>query len=280
MRGGIMPRTPWASILYRPLSGVLPCLLAARVLAGPAGDGLEQELGRSETRVWSAPLRLVEGRSLADMGVPQRLERLGYRRVSGRPEQPGEWFFGTERAWVYRRAWRMGGQDWPARLLGVALSRDGRIASGLAESGAHVALADRDGRTVNMARGLVALASGDPVGAVKPLQDAAAALSPRSGIVGGGAAHVPIWSAVGEALLQSGRPAEALPWFEKVATSGYERVRQPIPFVRSFYFLGQIHEKQGDKLRSQEAYRRFVSYWKDGDLDRARVAEAQRKISS
>ena len=105
-------------------------------------------------------------------------------------------------------------------------------------------------------------------------------MSPRSGIVGGGAAHVPIWSAVGEALLQSGRPAEALPWFEKVATSGYERVRQPIPFVRSFYFLGQIHEKQGDKLRSQEAYRRFVSYWKDGDLDRARVAEAQRKISS
>ncbi len=169
--------------------------------------------------------------------------------------------------------------------LAWALAAAGRRKEADAEVAVLVSTSDpaavgRDGRTVNMARGLVALASGDPVGAVKPLQDAAAALSPRSGIVGGGAAHVPIWSAVGEALLQSGRPAEALPWFEKVATSGYERVRQPIPFVRSFYFLGQIHEKQGDKLRSQEAYRRFVSYWKDGDLDRARVAEAQRKISS
>jgi len=32
--------------------------------------------------------------------------------------------------------------------------------------------------------------------------------------------------------------------------------------------------------KAGEAYRRFVGYWKDGDLDRDRVAEAQRKISS
>jgi len=30
--------------------------------------------------------------------------------------------------------------------------------------------------------------------------------------------------------------------------------------------------------KSREAYRRFVGYWKDGDLDRDRIAEAQRKI--
>jgi hypothetical protein len=29
-----------------------------------------------------------------------------------------------------------------------------------------------------------------------------------------------------------------------------------------------------------QASRRFLSYWKDGDLDRDRIAEAQRKISS
>jgi tetratricopeptide (TPR) repeat protein/predicted Ser/Thr protein kinase len=169
--------------------------------------------------------------------------------------------------------------------LAWALAAAGRRKEADAEVSVLVSTSDpaavvRDGRTVNIARGLVALASGDAAGAVKPLQDAAAALSPRGGPVGAGSAHLPTWSALGQAFLESGRPAEALPWFEKVATSGYERVRQPIPFVRSFYFLGQIYEKQGDKLKSQEAYRRFVSYWRDGDLDRDRVAEAQRKISS
>ena len=56
--------------------------------------------------------------------------------------------------------------------------------------------------------------------------------------------------------------------------------RQPIDFVRSFYFLGRIYEQQGDKVKSREAYRRFVGYWKDGDLDRDRITEAQRKIGS
>ena len=55
---------------------------------------------------------------------------------------------------------------------------------------------------------------------------------------------------------------------------------QPIEFVRSFYFLGRIYEQQGDTAKSREAYRRFVGYWKDGDLDRERIAEAQKKIGS
>jgi hypothetical protein len=67
-------------------------------------------------------------------------------------------------------------------------------------------------------------------------------------------------------------------WFERVATSGYERVTSPVPFVRSFYFLGQLYEKRGDTVEAREAYRRFVGYWKDGDLDRDRIAEAQNKL--
>ncbi|HXG87111.1 MAG TPA: hypothetical protein VNJ02_02155 [Vicinamibacterales bacterium] len=51
-------------------------------------------------------------------------------------------------------------------------------------------------------------------------------------------------------------------------------------FVRSFYFLGQLHETRGDHIKARDAYRRFAGYWKDGDLDRERVAEAQRKSAS
>ncbi len=138
----------------------------------------------------------------------------------------------------------------------------------------------RDGRQANFARGLVMLARGEAAAAVQPLQDAAAALTPRSGGPNARSWHLPIWSALGQALLESGRADEARPWFEKVAGSGYERARQPIDFVRSFYFLGRIYEQQGDAAKSREAYRRFVGYWKDGDLDRERIAEAQRKIAN
>jgi hypothetical protein len=31
--------------------------------------------------------------------------------------------------------------------------------------------------------------------------------------------------------------------------------------------------------RARASYRRFVGYWKDGDLDRERVAEAQQKLA-
>jgi tetratricopeptide (TPR) repeat protein len=138
----------------------------------------------------------------------------------------------------------------------------------------------RDQRRVAQARGLVALARGDAAAAVKPLQDAQAALPPRAGLVVGQSPHVLIWSSLGRALFESGRAADALPWFQKVASSGFEHVREPIEFVRSFYYLGRIYEQQGDMTKARDAYRRFVGYWKDGDLDRERIAEAQRKIAS
>ena len=35
-----------------------------------------------------------------------------------------------------------------------------------------------------------------------------------------------------------------------------------------------------DSAKAREMYRRFVGYWKDGDLDRERVAEAEKKLRS
>jgi tetratricopeptide (TPR) repeat protein/predicted Ser/Thr protein kinase len=164
-----------------------------------------------------------------------------------------------------------------------ALSAAGRQTDAEAAIAALTGMVDpvsaaRDQRLVAQARGLAALARGDAAGAVKPLQEAQAALSPRA--VGAGSPHISIWSSLARALFESGRGSEALPWFEKVAGSGYEHARDPIDFVRSFYFLGRIYEQQGDMTRAREAYRRFVGYWKDGDLDRDRIAEAQRKIAS
>jgi hypothetical protein len=49
------------------------------------------------------------------------------------------------------------------------------------------------------------------------------------------------------------------------------------PYVRSFYFLGKIHENRGEMEKAGEYYRRFYEYWKDGDVDRERVEEAKAK---
>jgi hypothetical protein len=52
----------------------------------------------------------------------------------------------------------------------------------------------------------------------------------------------------------------------------------PVPYVRSFYFLGKIYEKRGEMEKSRQYHKRFYEYWKDGDIDRERVAEAKSKM--
>jgi tetratricopeptide (TPR) repeat protein len=164
---------------------------------------------------------------------------------------------------------------WVSAAAGRAKDSEDAIA-------ALVAIADplapaRDARRVAYARGRSALERKDFTTAIDQLQRAQAALSPR-GTVLPPPEHVPIWFALGEAYMGAGQPRNAEVWFQKVADAGTERAFQPLQFVRSFYYLGRIHEQAGDLTHAREAYRRFVSYWKDGTLDRDRVAEAERKI--
>lgn len=102
------------------LAGVLPqAILAA---------SLEDELGRSEVRVRSAPAPLAPGRTVAEYALDERLKRLGYQRVRQRPTEAGTYFWGHEIFWIYRRAHRVAGDDHPAALVGLALRRrDGMI---------------------------------------------------------------------------------------------------------------------------------------------------------
>ena len=91
--------------------------------------------------------------------------------------------------------------------------------------------------------------------------------------------HVPIWYSLGSAYLSSGDEDKASEWFRRIAESGVEHLYWPIPYARSFYFLGRIHEDRGETEISKEYYHRFHDLWRDGDLDRVRVEEAVRKSS-
>lgn len=111
------------------------CLLLTTLPALQA-DSLRDELGRNETRIYSAPIPLEPGRTVTELDLERRLERRGYTRVRGRrPSEPGEYFWGHERFWIYRPALRIGGQKHKARLFGLELRRsDGLVLGGISEA--------------------------------------------------------------------------------------------------------------------------------------------------
>ena len=92
--------------------------------------------------------------------------------------------------------------------------------------------------------------------------------------------HVPIWYSLASTYLEAGDDDKASEWFQRIAEATVERVEWPIHYVRSFYFLGKIHENRGEMEKAREYYRRFYEYWKDGDMDRERVEEARKKLAS
>jgi hypothetical protein len=106
---------------------------------------LEDTLGRNETRVLSAPVPLPQGRTVEELALDERLERLGYRRVHERPEWPGEFFHGLDRYWIYRRPCRALSSDHEAELIGLALERgSGRILGRFRDGQAPQPLARED----------------------------------------------------------------------------------------------------------------------------------------
>ncbi len=114
-------RLPWRLVLL--------CIVVTNAIPQAlAAASLEDELGRSEVRVRSAPMPLIPGRTVADYALEDRLKRLGYLRVRKRPTEVGTYFWGHEVFWIYRRAHRVSGDDHPAALVGLTLRRrDGMI---------------------------------------------------------------------------------------------------------------------------------------------------------
>ncbi|MGB5658668.1 MAG: hypothetical protein WBO54_04230, partial [Thermoanaerobaculia bacterium] len=92
---------------------VLGCLVPGLSRA----SDLDDDLGRNEVRVYSGRFPIESGRTITQLDLPRRLERLGYERRQGeQPKKPGEYFFGFEKFWFYRRPMRIGKKQHPARM--------------------------------------------------------------------------------------------------------------------------------------------------------------------
>jgi eukaryotic-like serine/threonine-protein kinase len=64
---------------------------------------------------------------------------------------------------------------------------------------------------------------------------------------------------------------------DAVVQAGPQRGAAAIASVRALFQLAEIRERQGQRDRARPLYARFASLWKDGDIDRDRVAQATAK---
>lgn len=71
------------------------------------------------------------------------------------------------------------------------------------------------------------------------------------------------------------------------ARAGYEKITRLTVgafyygdiYARSFYMLGKIAERQGEKPRARTNYRKFLDLWKDADPGLPEVADAKAKLA-
>jgi serine/threonine protein kinase/Tfp pilus assembly protein PilF len=135
---------------------------------------------------------------------------------------------------------------------------------------------EKEKRRYRHLRGDLLLSRGDARGAIAVLEEAASTLSVHGiGSQTNLPQHVPIWFSLASAYYAAREDAKARQWFEKVASSRGERLYWAIPYVRSFYYLAKIEERQGDPVKARENFQRFFDFWREGDIDRALVEEAR-----
>ncbi len=143
---------------------------------------------------------------------------------------------------------------------------------------------EKEKRRSHHLAGELALGRGDARFAIKELEQAQSMLPARGPLppfplVRPQHQHVPVWFSLATAYLAAGEEEKAAEGFYRITESTTEHIFWPIPYVQSFYFLGKIHENRGELDKAREYYRRFVDFWKDGDMDRKRVEEALSKLS-
>jgi eukaryotic-like serine/threonine-protein kinase len=209
------------------------------------------------SRNWLADLELETGQPAAAHAEAERARR----------EAPGEW-----------SEWE--GLFWSA-LAAQELGRAGEADQLAAQVEAKAGLlpGEVETRLYHRLAGRLALARGDAATACRELATARSLL-PARGLPWQRQRlpdHLAVWEASAAAERAAGHPEEAARWYAAIGASGVEHLEDPVRYVRSFYALAKLDEARGKADEAREAFRRFASFWRDGDLDRAEVREALAK---
>jgi tetratricopeptide (TPR) repeat protein len=169
------------------------------------------------------------------------------------------------------------------QLLSIAQSAIGRTAESARtlaqlEARAKVLPSEREVRRVHWTRGEIAALHGDTVTASAELGKATAMLPALGPPLGPPSSHPDLLYATALAAIRTGRDAEAAQCLERIQSS-HDHIYAPDPWARSFFLLGRMYERRGDAARAREQYTHFLNLWRDGDLERGWVTEAQQKVT-
>ena len=91
--------------------------------------------------------------------------------------------------------------------------------------------------------------------------------------------HAVILDLLARACTVSGDLAKARETYEKITALTTGRQAFGATYARSFYHLGLIAERQGDKARAREQFRKFLEIWKDADKGLPEVADAKKRLA-
>jgi serine/threonine protein kinase/tetratricopeptide (TPR) repeat protein len=167
-------------------------------------------------------------------------------------------------------------------LLAAAQAAAGRVGDAdqtIARLGTRATIvpSNRESRRIHRARAAAARRRGDVKTALTELNAAVALLPPVGPPLGPPPEHMSYWLAAAQANAQAGDHDEAIRLLERMQTRHY-RAHDMDAWVRSLYLLGQLYEQRGDQDRARQHYARFVTLWGDGEMERAWVADARRKL--
>ncbi len=105
-------------------AGLLIHFIFAYIETGKEMDGAKA----SPTIFYSRALEIRKGDHPGNLRLTERLERLSYRQVTGKPVKPGTFSKTKDRIWLFLRGTRGDGCSMPSGPVDIALD-DGRVAS-------------------------------------------------------------------------------------------------------------------------------------------------------
>jgi len=118
------------------------------------------------------------------------------------------------------------------------------------------------------AEAFAAEATGDAERALAKLQEAVAIEDSIDDLSQPPYPVIPATELTGNLLLDSNRPAEAAPYFQKTLQRTPNR-------PKAIFGLARAAQSMGDNATAMERYREFLSLWKDADPDRPEVLTAK-----
>jgi tetratricopeptide (TPR) repeat protein len=123
--------------------------------------------------------------------------------------------------------------------------------------------------------GAIAAKRGDARTAVSNLEQAVQRLPAQAD---SGDEHAVVMDLLAQAYSMAGDLEKARQTYEKITTLTTGRLSWGDVYARSYYHLGLIAERQGDKSRARENFQKFLSIWKNADPIFPEIADAKKRL--